>query len=168
MQHQPVQLLQLPPVEPGQVYRRVCRTRRFVHQVVGTVIGCAGVHVVVGWLVATKFGKESFWTAGDACLVMPGDQAPRGVALVSEGKDLAAKRQMHNRRFAITFVYAHLHSLYLVPGSFCGHVPDDFLCRRRHNAAAHPGRASWSATARPRRRIPSWLPGMRITPPPWK
>ena len=82
----PVALLQLPPVEPGQVYRRVCCTRKFVHQVVGTAIGCSAVHVVVGWLVATQFGKESFWKAADACLVMPGNQEkPRGVALVSEG-----------------------------------------------------------------------------------
>ena len=73
-------------VEPGQVFRRVCRTRRFIAQLVAVAVSCSGVHVLVGWLVFTNFGKLPFATAGDACYVMPGHQDERGVSLISEGK----------------------------------------------------------------------------------
>ena len=135
----PVALLQLAPVEPGQVYRRVCCTRKFVHQVVGTAIGCSAVHVIVGWLVATQFGKESFWKAADACLVMPGKQEkPRGVALVSEGiESCNILRHSQRQQNMLMVASAVMLRLLLVPRSLRGYLLNGVLRQWWDYATAH-------------------------------
>lgn len=70
----------------GQVWRRVIHTGVFYRTLLAAAIGCAAVHVLFGWLVATCWGHCEMPSAvnGSACLVPPGDQETRGISLVSE------------------------------------------------------------------------------------
>jgi hypothetical protein len=79
-------LLQLPPVARGEVVRRVVRTRPFCCAIMATAIGCAAVHVLVGYLSYRCWGHCPFPGDGDrqACLVLPGEQEQGGISLVSE------------------------------------------------------------------------------------
>jgi hypothetical protein len=56
-------------IEPGQVYERVVKTKRFWVQVISTIIACGGVHVLVGWVQFTQWGKHSFDFDATVCAV---------------------------------------------------------------------------------------------------
>ena len=82
-------LLRSSPVQPGDLCRRVICTKQFIKQLVATLIICAGVHVLSGYMTFTHFGKEPFPAANDtskdACLVpMKGPKPEFAVNLVPE------------------------------------------------------------------------------------
>ena len=81
---EPPLLLSLAPVLPDDVVARVCKTRKWIMQVIATYIICFGVHVLAGWLIATHFGKSPMHEAGDACLVTSKYKPENGVALINE------------------------------------------------------------------------------------
>ena len=63
----PVQPLLCSVVEKGQVWERVCKTKKFAVQVISTAFACGGVHVLVGWLTFTGWGKHAFASDATVC-----------------------------------------------------------------------------------------------------
>lgn len=85
----PAVLLRSSPVARGDLFRRVLCTPRFISTVALTAIICAGVQVLVGWLLYTCWGRCAFPAANEtsayACLdsPLPDDRSPeQGVNLV--------------------------------------------------------------------------------------
>lgn len=81
-------LLSSPPITRGELARRLFCTAKFTQQAILTIVVCAGVHLLCGWLNYTQFGQFPFPLANDstafACLERIDKRPSHGVNLITE------------------------------------------------------------------------------------
>jgi hypothetical protein len=82
--------LELPPIERGDVWRRVRHGPKFKRAALVQAIVCGGLHVLIGWLMYSCWGTCRVPDPGerDACFIFPGRggglRHPYGVNLMVE------------------------------------------------------------------------------------